>query len=218
MKNSSSLLLSWSGGKDSLLALDTLLKESHVPLLFTTFNQFGKIAIHGVEIGLIEKQAEALGLDLIKVEIPKNATNNEYEEKLSVALSELSFIDSIAFGDLFLEDIRTYRENFFSKISIKTLFPLWKSDPKSLLEYFIQSGFKAVVTSVNQSFLDQSWVGVELDSQFFQKLPEGIDLCGENGEYHTFVYDGPVFKNRIEFQKGAISLEDNHYMCQLFNM
>lgn len=214
------VLVSWSGGKDSSMALEELLKEGRyqvAALLTTLTRESDCISMHGVRRALLERQAESLGLPLEQVVIPKSASNQEYEGALERALAAYreAGVGSMVFGDLFLEDIRNYREELFGRLGMRPLFPLWKRDTPALIKDFITKGFKAVVTCVNSKALDSSFAGRVIDSEFLSLLPPDVDPCGENGEFHTFVFDGPLFKEKISFKTGNVRLEDNHYLCDL---
>jgi len=214
------VLISWSGGKDSCMALEELMTGGRfqvAALLTTLTRESDCISMHGVRRELLERQSESLGLHLERVIIPRNASNLEYESALQQALAAYleAGVESMAFGDLFLEDIRDYRETLFSRLGMTPLFPLWKHDTTRLIRDFIARGFKAVVSCVNAAVLDDSFAGSVIDSEFLQRLPSHVDPCGENGEFHTFVFDGPSFKRAIRFRTGGVRLEENHYFCDL---
>ena len=214
------VLISWSGGKDSCMALEALLTGGlfDVAALVTTVTrESGRISMHGVRRELLERQAESLGLPLQQVLIPKGASNKEYESALeqSLAAHLETGVESIVFGDLFLEDIRAYRETLFSRLGMRPLFPLWKRNTSTLIEDFIGRGFKTVVTCVNSELLDKSFAGRVIDSDFLLRLPPDVDPCGENGEFHTFVFDGPLFNREVEFKTGDMRFEENHFFCDL---
>jgi uncharacterized protein (TIGR00290 family) len=201
--------MNWSGGKDSGLALYKVLKEKkyHVNCLLTSVSEgFNRVSMHGVRTALLEKQAEMLKLPLVKISLPEEASilvyNNKMESTL-IKLKDRGICVSI-FGDIFLEDLRQYREEQSAKLKIRSIFPLWKRSTSGLMREFISLGFKAVVVCVNDAFLDKSFLGRELDEAFLNDLPAGVDPCGENGEYHSFVYDGPIFKEKIGFSKREI--------------
>ena len=214
------VLVSWSGGKDSCMALEELLTDGRfqvAALVTTVTRESDCISMHGVRRVLLERQAESLGLPLHQVLIPKGASNKEYESALEQALAAYleSGVESIVFGDLFLEDIRAYREQLFSRLGMRPLFPLWKRNTSTLIEDSIGRGFRSVVTCVNSEILDKSFAGRVIDSEFLLRLPSNVDPCGENGEFHTFVFDGPLFTREIGFKTGDVRLEENHYFCDL---
>lgn len=202
-------IFNWSSGKDSALALYKILKENQfeVTSLLTSINQeFQRISMHGVHVSLLEKQAESLGFPLIKMEIPKEPTMQEYREIMIKAMSKIKSqgITHSIFGDIFLEDLRKYREDQLQSIEMKGIFPLWKIDTHKLINEFLDLGFKTIVTCVNETYLDKSFAGRIIDKNFIKDLPENVDPCGENGEFHTFTFDGPIFKNPIDFKIGEI--------------
>ena len=214
------VLMSWSGGKDSCLALHDIqrARKYRVAALLTTVTRdYDRISMHGVRRALLEKQADSLGLPLHQVLISKDATNQEYEMKMGEAFSVYSGqgIDSIVFGDLFLEDVRAYREQFLARHNMRGLFPVWKRDTGRFIKDFIALGFKAVVTCVDSRILDQSFAGRIIDEAFLSSLPSQIDPCGENGEFHTFVFDGPTFARRVEFSLGEVVLRESFWFCDL---
>ena len=215
------ILVSWSGGKDSTMALYELLKDGSyeiVALLTTITEDYGRISMHGVREYLLEKQAQSIGFNLEKVYITKNASNEEYERKMREILEKYKKIgvSGVAFGDIFLEDVREYRERNLSKVGMEGIFPIWGKNTKELAQKFIELGFKAITTCVDSKSLDKSFVGRIYDKQFLLDLPQGVDPCGENGEFHTFVYDGPIFRKRVKFKIGEIVFRDNRfYFCDL---
>ena len=218
MKNK--VLFAWSGGKDSARSLyEVTSKGLEVSALLTTITQdYDRISMHGVPTALLDAQGKALGLPVDKVYITKNATNEEYESKMKARLLNYKShgVTSVVFGDIFLEDLREYREANLSRLGMKGIFPIWKRNTDELARSFIQLGFKAVVTCVDSHVLGREFVGRDFDAQFLSDLPSNVDPCGENGEFHSFVYDGPIFKNRIPNKKGSVVLRDSRfYFCDL---
>jgi uncharacterized protein (TIGR00290 family) len=215
------VLVSWSGGKDSAMALHEILKSGkyQVSALLTTITaEYDRISTHGVRRILLERQASALGFPLEKVFIPRNAANEVYEANMGKMLEKCreAGVSSVVFGDLFLEDIRQYREKQLAALNMECIFPLWKRDTRDLALSFIELGFRAVTTCVDSQKLDRQFVGREIDGQFLSELPPTVDPCGENGEYHSFVYDGPIFKERVAYTPGEILLRDNlFWYCDL---
>lgn len=202
-------LFNWSSGKDSTLALYKILQEDQyeVSTLLTSINkEFQRISMHGVHVSLLEKQAESLGIPLIKMELPKEPSMEEYQQIMSKTMSEIQAqgITYSIFGDIFLEDLRKYREDQLKAIGMQAIFPLWKKDTLNLIHEFLDLGFKTIVTCVNGTYLDQSFAGRIIDQQFLDDLPDNVDPCGENGEFHTFTFDGPIFNNPIDFEIGEI--------------
>jgi len=197
----------WSGGKDSALALLKTLRDGKlkVEYLLTSINRFhDRISMHGVRRELLEVQAGSLGIPLTTIELPEEPTMPEYEKEMMKKvnwLKEQGITKSI-FGDIFLEDLKKYREEKLAAAGIECIFPIWKKDTHDLMQEFIHEGFKAIVVCVNEKFLDKSFCGRMIDESFCKDLPANVDVCGENGEFHTFVYDGPVFNYPIDFTKG----------------
>ncbi len=215
------VLFSWSGGKDSAMALYELQKTHSYEisaLLTTVTEDYDRVSMHGVRRVLLEQQAESLGIPLEKIYITKNASNDDYEVKMRNKLMEYQGrgVLSVVFGDIFLEDLRKYREENLSKIGMMGIFPIWRKDTTELAHSFIDLGFMAVITCVDLNVLDKRFVGRIYDKQFLHELPSSVDPCGENGEFHSFVYDGPIFQERIAFTIGDIVLRDNRfYFCDL---
>lgn len=215
------ILLAWSGGKDSALALDELLRVEDyevVGLLTTLTEGYDRVSMHGVRKALLEQQALSLGLPLEEVYIPQECSNEQYEARMQETMGRCAHagITAVAFGDLFLEDIRAYREKKLSRAGLKAHFPLWHRKTTELARFFIDRGFEAVVTCVDSQALGFSFVGRNFDDGFLLDLPPGVDPCGENGEFHSFVGDGPLFRERIPFKKGEVVLRENRfYFCDL---
>jgi uncharacterized protein (TIGR00290 family) len=214
------VLMSWSGGKDSCLALRELRKapDIRVEALLTTVTQdYDRISMHGVRRVLLEQQAASLGLPLHQIYISKGATNEEYEAKTGEVFSIYHDrgIRSVAFGDLFLEDVRAYRERLLTKHGMTGLYPIWGKDTSKLIRDFIEQGFKTILVCVNPAQLDSSFVGRVIDEQFLSDLPPGVDPCGENGEFHTFVFDGPMFQAPVSFSRGEVVCRDSFWFCDL---
>ena len=196
----------WSGGKDSSLCLYEVLKDKNydVRYLLTTVNEnFKRISMHGVQEELLRRQAESLDIEL-KIVYVKEGSNAEYERNMEKVLLEAKAegIHHVIFGDIFLEDLRKYREDNLAKAGMTAIFPLWKRDTKELMSQFIELGFKTVTCCVNDYYLGEDQVGAEINSQFVADLPDNVDPCGENGEFHTFCYAGPIFSKQIQFKKG----------------
>ena len=193
------LVLAWSGGKDSALALYELRKDKDVEivgLLTTITKDYDRVSMHGVRKVLLGQQAEALGLPLDVVYISKDASNKKYDlamRKVCETYRKIG-VTYIAFGDIFLEDVRKYRERNLEKAGMMGIFPLWKKNTTELAHNFIDMGFKAITTCVDSKFLDREFVGRIYNVKFLHDLPPSIDPCGENGEFHTFTYAGPLFR------------------------
>lgn len=206
MNKKEKVLFCWSGGKDSALALYKVILEDRYEILalLTTLNEtLKRVSMHGVREELLKQQAISIGLPLVKMYV-NEGTNAEYENEMEVVLLEYKAkgVSKIIFGDIFLEDLRLYRENNLSKVGLHAEFPLWKKNTKELINEFIKLNFKTITCCVNDAYLNEYKVGVEVDSEFIKSLPENVDLCGENGEFHTFCYDGPIFKTPIRFLIG----------------
>lgn len=196
----------WSGGKDSAYCLHKVLTEKlfDVKYLLTTVNdEFKRISMHGVREELLDNQAKSIGIPLLKVRV-SGGTNKEYEKQMETVLlkAKSEGINNVIFGDIFLEDLRVYRENNLAKMGMKGIFPLWKMDTTNIINDFISQQFKTIICCTNDGYLGEEWVGKEIDESFIEKLPVIVDPCGENGEYHTFCYDGPIFKKKISFKVG----------------
>jgi len=214
------VLFCWSGGKDSAMALHALhaAHDCHITALLTTITEeYDRISMHGVRRVLLERQAESLGLPLHPVLIPPQCINAIYEERMkeSLALHFARGVSRVAFGDIFLEDLRVYREKNLAQVGMQALFPIWKRDTRELAREFVRLGFRAITVCVDPRVLDASFAGRELDASFFADLPAAVDPCGENGEFHTFVFDGPVFKTPIAFRVGEKVLRDGFCFCDL---
>lgn len=215
------VILTWSGGKDSALALydlETTLDYEVAALLTVMTEDFDRVSMHGVRSSLLGRQARSLGLTLERVYISRESSDEEYESKMKEVLTRYRRmgISSVAFGDISLEDVRRYRERNLSKIGMDGLFPLWRKGSKRTANRFIDLGFKAVITCVDCKVLDGSFAGRHFDRQFLADLPSSVDPSGENGEFHSFVYDGPIFRRKIRWEKGEVVLRDNRfYYCDL---
>jgi uncharacterized protein (TIGR00290 family) len=207
------VLLSWSSGKDSAWSLHQLRKERDVRVvaLVTSFNSAAdRVAMHAVRRNLVEAQSERTGLPLWTVDLPWPCSNAEYEKLMSLVWRRAveQGISTVAFGDLFLADIREYRERQLAGTGLEPLFPLWGLSTKALANDMVEGGVRAKLTCVDPSKLNKAYVGREFDLPLIESLPPGIDPCGENGEFHTFVYEAPVFTHPIRIQTGEILERD----------
>jgi uncharacterized protein (TIGR00290 family) len=215
------VLVSWSGGKDGAVALGEVLKERRyriAALLTTVTEDYDRTSMHGVRRCLLERQVESLGLPLEVVMISRNASNDEYEAKMAHLLERYrSFgVTSVVFGDIFLEDLRRYREEKLARVGMTAVFPLWKRDTRELAHSLAPQGFRTMTTCVDTQSLDPRFVGRTIDEQFLTELPESVDPCGENGEFHSFVYDAPIFRRPISFTVGETVLRENRFcFCDL---
>lgn len=210
------ILLAWSSGKDSAFTLHHLRNENNnqvVALLTTLTADYDRISMHGVRRALLEQQAGSLGLPLEIMTISKGADNAEYEAQMEAVLIRYKErgVNAVAFGDIFLEDVRQYRLNNLSKVGIQGVFPLWQKDSRELVRSFIALGFKSVITCVDTKVLDAHFAGRVIDEAFLAELPDSVDPCGENGEFHSFAFDGPIFKHPIPFKFGERVLRDERF-------
>lgn len=220
--------MNWSGGKDSSLTLHKVLEDPAytVDSLLTSVNAaYHRVSMHGVRRRLLEAQAASIGLPLQTIELPEQPDMDEYEgamrEKVS-SLKERGCTHAI-FGDIFLEDLRRYREEKLESMGVTCIFPLWKIPSQALMQEFLEKGFKAIIVCVNTRWLDKSFCGRIIDEAFLKDLPADVDPCGENGEYHSFVFEGPIFKYPIPFEKGEIVYKEykgpegpaKFYFCDL---
>jgi len=214
-------LFSWSGGKDSALAFYEIQQGKNyeiLALLTTITEDYDRVSMHGLRRILLEQQANSLGIPLEKVFISKDASNEEYESKIKEALLKYknAGVQSVVFGDIFLQDVRKYREENLARIGMKGVFPIWRRNTTALSHTFIDLRFKAITICADSNVLDKRFAARDFDKQFLSELPPTVDPCGENGEFHSFVYDGPIFRENILFKKGEIVLRDNRfYYCDL---
>jgi len=207
------VLLSWSSGKDSAWSLHVLRQDPRLEVvgLLTTLNEaFDRVAMHAVRRELLEAQAEAAGLPLQAIPIPWPCSNEQYERIMAdvCAQARQAGVEAVAFGDLFLRDIRAYREQQLRGSGLEPLFPLWNLDTRDLARDMIAGGLRAKLTCVDPKRLAPAFAGRDFDQQFLDDLPAGVDPCGENGEFHSFVYAGPVFGRALRVQIGEIVERD----------
>ena len=214
------ILFCWSGGKDSAMALHELLQQQQfrVAALLTTVTEgYDRISMHGVRRELLLQQAESIGLPLHEVRIPPQCVNPIYEARMEHALRIFydQGVRKVAFGDIFLEDLRAYREKNLARMGMTALFPIWKRDTRELAQSFQTQRFHAITVCIDPKVLAPSFAGRQLDEPFFLDLPPGADPCGENGEFHTFVFDGPIFRWPIPVRTGEIVHRDGFVFCDL---
>jgi uncharacterized protein (TIGR00290 family) len=215
------VLVGWSGGKDSAMALYELkqMENLEVAALLTTVTEgYDRISMHGVRRALLAEQAGALGYPLEEIFIPQSCANEIYEQRMQDTLEKYQRqgISAAAFGDLFLQDVRAYREERMSRIGMRCIFPLWGRPTAELARQFVGVGFKAIVVCVDTHAIDREFAGRDYDINLIQDLPATADPCAENGEFHTFVYDGPIFSRPVAVQRGEKVLRDNRfYYCDL---
>jgi len=216
-------VIAWSGGKDSALALREIQCDARyrvAALVTTVTTQYDRISMHGVRRSLLRRQAESLELPLEEVSISPGASNDEYEAAMRATFEllggRITGLDTVVFGDLFLADIRSYRERMLGQIGMKGLFPLWLRDTRVLAHEFVRLGYRAVLACVDTMQLSREFAGREFDASLLRDLPPAVDPCGENGEFHTFVYAGPGLRRPVEHARGAIVLRDNRFVyCDL---
>ena len=217
------VLVAWSGGKDSALALREIVGDARyrvAALLTTVTAEYDRISMHGVRRSLLHRQAESLGLPLEEVVISPGATNDDYETNMGGALATLrtriSGLDTVVFGDLFLADIRAYRERMLARVGLRGLFPLWLRDTRSLAHEFVRLGYRAVLVCVDATQLAGEFAGREFDADLLRDLPPDVDPCGENGEFHTFVYAGPGLREPVSHERGPLVVRDGRFVyCDL---
>lgn len=207
MNQKNKTFFNWSSGKDAALALYHLQKNEtfEISRLVTTVNgHFNRVSMHGLPIELLQRQAAATGIPLEMISLPKQPSMAQYEQVMGKTLQDLQAQDYThsGFGDIFLEDLRKYREAQLQQFNISCTFPLWKRSTKTLIKEFLDLGFKAVIICLKSDLLDASFLGRAIDHQLIEDLPTNVDPCGENGEFHTFCYDGPIFDHPILFRKG----------------
>ncbi|HKI44179.1 MAG TPA: hypothetical protein VKA08_02485 [Balneolales bacterium] len=207
--NKPKAVLNWSGGKDCSFTLYKVLQsnEFEVSTLLTTVSgKYHRISMHGVREELLNRQAMSLEISLHKVIMPEEPSMEEYNNLMQETMTELAEqdISTSIFGDIFLEDLRQYREEQLKKVGFNAIFPIWKIPTTELAETFIDSGFKAVIVCVDERYLDKTFAGREFNRALLQDLPPNVDPCGENGEFHTFVYDGPIFRQPVKHKKGEV--------------
>lgn len=216
------ILMCWSGGKDSAMALHALLAEGRhriAALLTTVTEGYERVSMHGVRRELLAAQAASLGLPLDEIRIPPECVNPVYEARMEAALRRhlANGVRRVAFGDIFLEDLRAYRERNLARVHMEAAFPIWKRDTTELFQNFLAAGFRAVVVCVDGKALDGSFAGRFLDESFLHDLPLGVDPRGENGEFHTFVFDGPIFREPVPFTAGGTVGRDGFFFRDLIS-
>jgi uncharacterized protein (TIGR00290 family) len=210
----------WSGGKDSALALFELRQSADyevVALLTTLTRDYDRISMHGVRRELLLRQAQAIGVPLDEVWISQGASNAEYEAQMAGQLAKYrtAGISRVAFGDIFLEDLRVYREQNLARLGMTALFPIWKRSTSELVETFLTRGFRSITCCIDTRKLDDSFVGREIDRRFLSDLPAGVDPCGENGEFHSYTCAGPLFDREISVRTGETLRRDSFLFCDL---
>ncbi len=208
--------LAWSGGKDSAMALHQVRQSGpySIERLLTTITQdYDRISMHGVRTTLLEQQAAALNLPLDRVLLTRNPSQEEYDAKMRACMSQYreTGVEAVVFGDLFLEDVRQYREKNLAQAGMQAIFPLWRRDTHECARDFLAAGFRAVITCVDLHALPASFAGRDYDESFLRDLPASADPCGERGEFHSFVYDGPVFAEPVSFAQGCTIVREDRF-------
>ena len=214
------ILVSWSSGKDSAWMLHVLKQDAAVEIggLLTTMNEeFDRVAMHAVRRRLVEAQAEAAGVPLRTVPLPWPCTNDEYESRMRAAVSQAvsEGFTHVAFGDLFLEDVRKYREERLAGTGLTPLFPIWGIPTDQLATQMVESGLRSVLTCINPKHLDRSFAGRQFDRSLLADLPAGVDRCGERGEFHSFAWDGPMFNHPVTISVGEVVDRDGFVFADL---
>lgn len=213
------ITMAWSSGKDSCMALHQLrVQGAEVHCLLTTVtDEYERVSMHGVREELLKAQAAAVGLPLVTVRIPRDCSNEIYEARFGETLARLKDegVTAIAFGDIFLADVRRYREENNARVGLTSLFPLWGRSTPELAREFVAGGFRAVTTCIDTARLDERFLGRELAADFFGELPAGVDPCGENGEFHTFAFAGPVFVRPVDIQLGEVVRRGQFSFCDV---
>ena len=214
------VLFSWSGGKDSAISLYEIQKGKKyeiLSLLTTITEDYNRVSLHGVPRTLVEQQAHSLGLPIEGVFIARGSSNEEYDSKMGEVLTKFkqAGVSLVVFGDVFLEWVKKYRENNLSKLGMEGIFPIWGRDTAELTRSFIALGFQAITTCIDSKVLDKRFLGRIIDESFLAQLPPNVDPGGENGEFHSFVFDGPIFKERIPYTLGGSVQRDSFHFCDL---
>jgi len=220
MPTRESIVMCFSGGKDSAIALHEIRRaDTYVvkELLTTVTIPYDRVTMHGVRRALVRQQADAIGIPITEVAVPPSSSNAVYEREMGHAFARLQAegIRRVAFGDIFLEDLRVYREEQLAACNLECFFPIWKRDTTELAHQFVADGFKAVVVCVNPAVLNASFAGRPFDEAFLADLPPEVDPCGENGEFHTFVFDGPIFQWPVRISIGQVVERDGFVFCDL---
>lgn len=213
----------WSGGKDSALCLHRIKEKYEIVSLLTTVNSaYGRISMHGVREQLLDLQCKSIGLPLHKISLGNSCCNEEYEQAMRTTLEmfKSKSVSKVIFGDIFLQDLKEYRQKQLATIEMEGIFPLWMESTKDLVDEFIQLGFKGITCCVSDAYLDKSMVGRFIDNKFIESLPSNVDPCGEYGEFHSFTYDGPIFEWPVKFSVGEKvyrQIEQPENVCSLDN-
>ena len=210
------VIFSWSGGKDSALALQRILNDDNyeiISLITTVTEGYNRISMHGITIDLLEEQVKSIGLPLYKITIPQQCSNEDYKNSMQKTMDYFlkQGVKTVVFGDIFLEDVKNYRIKQLSQVGMEAIFPLWGNKTSKISNEFIDKGFKTIISCVDTRVIDQSFSGRIYDKNFLNDLPITCDPCGENGEFHSFVYDGPIFSFKISIKTGIKTLRDEYF-------
>ncbi len=216
MNDKTRVIFSWSSGKDSAYALHQLLNDPSyevVSMITTITSGYDRISMHGIRIKLLDEQSKQIGLPLYKIPIPKNCSNEDYKKAMEKAMKHFLKlgIKTVAFGDIFLKDVKEYRIKQLAKVGMNAIFPLWGINTRKLSCDFIKSGFKSIISCVDTRKVNRSFSGRLYNNGFLNNLPNDCDPCGENGEFHSFVFDGPIFKAPIHIKTGDQTLKRKHF-------
>ena len=214
------VIFCWSGGKDSTLALHRVLEEKKynpLVLISTLTEGYDRISMHGVRRDLLEAQARSIGMELEQVFIPKEASNEIYEDRMNAVYLKWKSerINTVLYGDIFLEDLRRYRDDNLLRLGMKGAYPLWLQNTDQLSLEFIDLGYKAKIACVDTQALDESFAGRDYDIDFLQDIPADVDPCGENGEFHSFVYEGPILTSPIPVETGPLEKRDRFVFADI---
>jgi len=207
-----SYIASWSGGKDSCFACYEAILNGYDIYYLVNFisKEYGRVSFHGTEAKLVQLQAEAIGISLLQKETAWNEYEKDFKEVVKSLIS--NGVEGMVFGDIYLQEHRDWAERICGELGIKAIEPLWRRKPKKILLDFMNAGFEAIIVSAKSDLIDRAWIGRKIDKEFVRYLEKNsIDLCGENGEYHTFVIDGPLFKRKIEITKSKTIMRDGYY-------
>ena len=209
MKDRAKVVMNWSSGKDAALAYHMVMQEGScevVQLLTTLSDEHGRVFMHGVREKLLDMQAERMSLPLLKIKLPASPADDLYKSAMFQAFTDLKKqgVNVAAYGDIFLEDLKIYREQQLEQVGVSGLFPLWKKDTKELVRLVEDTGIEAIIVCVNEMHLGKEFLGQKIGRAFLDKLPENVDPCGENGDFHTFVYNAPFFSSPIPIVTGEI--------------
>jgi uncharacterized protein (TIGR00290 family) len=213
------VVVCWSGGKDSAMALHEIAQDCRydvISLITTCSEEFGRVCAHGVRVELAAQQADSIGLPLETVYVKTHASNDEYRKAMAQCLLAQAArgVTAVVFGDIFLEDLRAWREAELAQIGLRAIFPLWRRDTRRLIAEFIERGFESVICCVSDACLDERALGRTIDWSFVNALPANVDPCGENGEFHTFAFNGPIFKEPIPYDVGRTVYRPIEYGSQ----